>query len=109
MIEEYNKSLNHFAIWLLVMTPMAKYGLMMHPLNMSCELWLQSYSFIQSFLLSSTFRKQAFNFLTKVFLTMILVYIAIVFPGFDRVMVGYTLHKPCFITCSNHFFFFFII
>ncbi|CEP12079.1 hypothetical protein [Parasitella parasitica] len=85
LIEEYSQFLNRFAIWLLVLTPIAKYGLMMQPLNMSWEIALFSSPKFES-CLSDSYRKNAITIVGRSLVTAVLVYIALVFPGFDKVM-----------------------
>lgn len=94
LIEEYSKSLNRFAIWLLVLTPLAKYGLMMQPLNLSWELVLFNNPLVETWLKLEhhidSWRKNLLTIVGRIFLTAVLVYIALVFPGFDKVMVRYS-------------------
>ncbi|KAI8636937.1 transmembrane amino acid transporter protein-domain-containing protein [Parasitella parasitica] len=85
LIEDYSQLLNRFAIWLLVLTPIAKYGLMMQPLNMSWEIALFSNPKFESWL-SVSWRKNALTIVGRSLVTALLVYIALVFPGFDKVM-----------------------
>ncbi|KAK4514942.1 uncharacterized protein ATC70_002549 [Mucor velutinosus] len=85
LVEEYSQVLNRFAIWLLVLTPIAKYGLMMQPLNMSWELVLLNNPRFESWL-SVNWRKNALTIVGRSLVTAVLVYIALVFPGFDKVM-----------------------
>ncbi|KAG1115956.1 hypothetical protein G6F42_013817 [Rhizopus arrhizus] len=86
LIDEYSQVLNRFAIWLLVLTPIAKYGLMMQPLNMSWELVLLNNPRFEPWL-GVNWRKNALTIVGRSFVTAVLVYIALVFPGFDKVMV----------------------
>ncbi|KAI8369672.1 transmembrane amino acid transporter protein-domain-containing protein [Blakeslea trispora] len=89
-IKEYSQVLNRFAIWLLVLTPIAKYGLMLQPLNLSWELWLLNQPKIETFLKlhqhSENWRKTAVLIMGRTAVTLGLIYIALVFPGFDKVM-----------------------
>jgi vesicular inhibitory amino acid transporter len=71
----------------LVLTPLAKYGLMMQPLNISWELWMFSHPMVESWL-NITWRKNALMILGRACITASLVYIALIFPGFDKVMVS---------------------
>ena len=89
LIDEYSQVLNRFAIWLLVLTPIAKYGLMMQPLNMSWELVLLNNPRFESWF-NVNWRKNAITIVGRSLVTAVLVYIALVFPGFDKVMVMYT-------------------
>ncbi|KAI8369827.1 transmembrane amino acid transporter protein-domain-containing protein [Choanephora cucurbitarum] len=89
-IQEYSQALNRFAIWLLVLTPIAKYGLMLQPLNLSWEIWLLNQPRIETFLKlhqqSDNWRKAALLVIGRSAVTLGLVYIALIFPGFDQVM-----------------------
>jgi vesicular inhibitory amino acid transporter len=92
-VDEYSKSLNQFAIWLLVFTPITKFGIMMHPLNLSWELALFSHPKVETWLKLDhhvVWRKNAVTIFGKVMVTAALVYIALIFPGFDKVMVSIT-------------------
>jgi amino acid permease len=93
LVDEYSQTLNRFAIWLLVLTPLAKYGLMMQPLNLSWELVLFKNSFVETWIKldhnnNIASRKNVLTILGRIFVTVLLVYIALVFPGFDKVMVS---------------------
>lgn len=94
LVEEYSQALNRFAIWMLVLTPLAKYGLMMQPLNLSWELLLFKNSLVETWIKldhndTITWRRNVLTILGRIFVTASLVYIALVFPGFDKVMVRY--------------------
>jgi vesicular inhibitory amino acid transporter len=109
LIEEYSQTLNRFAIWLLVLTPLAKYGLMLQPLNLSWELLLFSNPMIETWLKLEhhveSWRKRTLTIIGRVCITAMLVYIALIFPGFDKVMVKYTLKKTfCSKICHINFF-----
>lgn len=109
MIEEYSQLLNRFAIWLLVLTPIAKYGLMLQPLNLSWELWFFGQDKVETWLKNHAFwGKGLLTVLGRSMITGILVYIALIFPGFDKVMVkapfveavvSYSSHLIVFIGC----------
>ncbi|KAI8976766.1 transmembrane amino acid transporter protein-domain-containing protein [Pilobolus umbonatus] len=89
MMVEYNKALNDFAIWLLVLTPIAKFGLMMHPLNKSWELCLFGQPSVETWMKShneSYWKQRTLTILGKLLVTCSLVYVAYLFPGFDKVM-----------------------
>ncbi|KAI9471972.1 MAG: transmembrane amino acid transporter protein-domain-containing protein [Benjaminiella poitrasii] len=81
LIDEYSQLLNRFAIWLLVLTPIAKYGLMMQPLNLSWELWL-----FDKYEPSHQRQRTILTVVGRLTITSLLVYIALIFPGFDKVM-----------------------
>ncbi|KAI9305504.1 transmembrane amino acid transporter protein-domain-containing protein [Cunninghamella echinulata] len=79
----YNRLLNNIILWLVFLTPIAKYGVMMNPLQMVWEHWLLSK--VQSHCWSPT-SKNLFTWSNKIILHSTIVFIAIIFPGFDRVM-----------------------
>ncbi|KAI8988235.1 transmembrane amino acid transporter protein-domain-containing protein [Mycotypha africana] len=83
-IPEYSQLLNKFAIWLLVMTPVSKYGLMTQPLNLTCELWLSHK--LASYYQLKTNNSMIFKIFNRITITAILVYISYLLPAFDRVM-----------------------
>ncbi|KAI9258090.1 transmembrane amino acid transporter protein-domain-containing protein [Phascolomyces articulosus] len=89
--EGYYKIFNSVALWLVVITPIAKFALIMNPLNVACELWIQAKPVIDRWLVSSSetvmqWKQTFFTATVRLSVTTILVYIAVVFPGFDRVM-----------------------
>ncbi|KAG2222635.1 hypothetical protein INT45_008299 [Circinella minor] len=86
----YYKIFNYIALWLVVITPIAKFALIMNPLNVACELWIQARPCIETWLLSSSavnnWKQNILTAIVRLSITAVLVYIALVFPGFDRVM-----------------------
>ena len=89
MTAGYNKILNSIALWLVVITPIAKFALMIHPLHVAVELWVGSRAWMQQWM-DMDWKHTFFQGISRIIVTIIAVYIAIVFPGFDRVMVRYT-------------------
>jgi vesicular inhibitory amino acid transporter len=89
LIDEYSHFLNRFAIWLLVLTPIAKYGLMLQPLNLSWELWFFNQEKVETWVKNhANWGKGLLTVLGRSTITGGLVYIALVCPGFDKVMVN---------------------
>ncbi|KAI8393933.1 transmembrane amino acid transporter protein-domain-containing protein [Radiomyces spectabilis] len=82
----YNKLLNHLAVWLIVLTPIAKYGLMMNPINLTWELWITSRPSIDAWSKFHPWRKNFLSTVGRIMISALVIYIATVFPGFDRVM-----------------------
>ncbi|SAL95516.1 hypothetical protein [Absidia glauca] len=82
----YTKWINQGAIYLIVLIPVAKYGLMLNPVNLSWELWLQSQSRMESWYRDHSFKKYVLSTFGRVLLSAFVIYIATVFPGFDRIM-----------------------
>ncbi|CDS03033.1 hypothetical protein LRAMOSA00435 [Lichtheimia ramosa] len=81
----YSKILNSIALWLVVITPIAKFALMIHPLHVAVELWVGSRVWLQQWM-DMDWKHTLFQGISRIVVTIIAVYIAIVFPGFDRVM-----------------------
>ncbi|KAI8378893.1 transmembrane amino acid transporter protein-domain-containing protein [Choanephora cucurbitarum] len=74
----YSVWINRFAVGLIVLTPIAKYGLMMNPVIMTWEVWATT---------RFSDRMSSFvNGVGKIMLSLIVMVIATLFPGFDRVM-----------------------
>ncbi|KAI7872845.1 transmembrane amino acid transporter protein-domain-containing protein [Spinellus fusiger] len=86
MTPGYNLILNKVAVWLIVMTPIAKYGLMMNPIALTWELWLMSQPFVEYWCKYHAWRETFLMVLGRICISGFIVYIATVFPGFDRVM-----------------------
>ncbi|KAI8336936.1 transmembrane amino acid transporter protein-domain-containing protein [Chlamydoabsidia padenii] len=83
--EGFNRLLNRAVLWLVFMTPIAKYGVMMNPLQMAWEHWLLSKPLVENWR-NTQVGKHTISFVSRTFLHAVIVYIAIIFPGFDRVM-----------------------
>ncbi|KAI9027205.1 transmembrane amino acid transporter protein-domain-containing protein [Phycomyces nitens] len=82
----YNKILNRAAIWLVVMTPVAKYGLMMNPVTLTWELWLINHPSIENWCKYHAWRETFLVASSRICISALVIYTATVFPGFDRVM-----------------------
>lgn len=85
----YSKWINRAAVWLIVLTPLAKYGLMMNPVSITWELWITSYERVEMWCRYHTWRRSLVAGVGRVFASLIVILIATVFPGFDRIMVYY--------------------
>ncbi|KAI9322401.1 transmembrane amino acid transporter protein-domain-containing protein [Dichotomocladium elegans] len=81
----FAKALNSIALWLVVITPIAKFALMIHPLHVAWELYVEGQPVVERWM-DQAWKQNAFQLTSRIILTAIAVYIAIVFPGFDRVM-----------------------
>ncbi|KAK4512941.1 uncharacterized protein ATC70_003652 [Mucor velutinosus] len=84
----YSKWVNRLAIWLIVLTPIAKYGLMMNPVCLTYELWTTGYAHVEAWCKFHRWRRQFITGSGKVIVSLLVILIATVFPGFDRVMVS---------------------
>ncbi|ORY94657.1 transmembrane amino acid transporter protein-domain-containing protein [Syncephalastrum racemosum] len=79
------KWLNDLACWLVVITPIAKFALIMNPLNITCELWFQNLSWIEPWL-KIRWVPAALTTLIRPFMCAFVLFVATIFPGFDKVM-----------------------
>lgn len=84
----YSKWVNRLAIWLIVLTPIAKYGLMMNPVCLTCELWMTGYAHVEAWCKFHSWRRNFIRGSGKIIASLLVILIATVFPGFDRVMAS---------------------
>ncbi|KAI7868218.1 transmembrane amino acid transporter protein-domain-containing protein [Mucor mucedo] len=82
----YSKWINRLAIWLIVLTPLAKYGLMMNPVSVTWELWITSYANVELWCKYHGWRRSFLGAVGRILASTVVVLVATVFPGFDRVM-----------------------
>ncbi|KAI8888068.1 hypothetical protein K501DRAFT_174046 [Backusella circina FSU 941] len=82
----YSKWINRLAVWLIVITPLAKYGLMLNPVCVTWELWTSSCDKLEKWVAYHAWRRKLVSALGKVSASALVILIATVFPGFDRVM-----------------------
>ncbi|KAI8098773.1 transmembrane amino acid transporter protein-domain-containing protein [Halteromyces radiatus] len=82
----YNKWINQGAVYLIVLIPVAKYGLMLNPVNLSWELWLQSQNRVDAWCKDHVWKRHLLSIIGRIALSAFVIYIATVFPGFDRIM-----------------------
>ncbi|KAI9257518.1 transmembrane amino acid transporter protein-domain-containing protein [Helicostylum pulchrum] len=82
----YSKWINRLAIWLIVLTPLAKYGLMMNPVSVTWELWITSYANVELWCKYHSWRKPFLAGVGRILASAIVIMVATVFPGFDRIM-----------------------
>ncbi|KAG2222521.1 hypothetical protein INT45_012835 [Circinella minor] len=83
-IPEYNKALTQFGVGLIVLTPLAKYGLMLNPVSLSLELSLLNK--FEDWIRFHPWRKHLVTASIRIIVSLVIVYVATVFPGFDRVV-----------------------
>ncbi|CAO3611797.1 unnamed protein product [Cunninghamella blakesleeana] len=84
--EGYTKWVNQGAVYLIVLLPIAKYGLMLNPINISWEIYLKSQSFMDAWSKDHVWRQYSLFALGRIFLSAFVIYVASVFPGFDRIV-----------------------
>ncbi|KAI9499430.1 transmembrane amino acid transporter protein-domain-containing protein [Zychaea mexicana] len=80
----YYKIVTQFGIGLMVLTPLAKYGLMLNPVNLSLELSLLTK--FEDWIRFHAWRKHLITASIRIIVSLVIVYTATVFPGFDRVV-----------------------
>ncbi|KAI8061801.1 transmembrane amino acid transporter protein-domain-containing protein [Gongronella butleri] len=83
--EGYSVWLNHAAAYINLLMPIAKYGLMLNPIVVSGELWLQSKGGTEDDTLPSWIYAPV-SFLGRIALSACILVISIAIPGFDRVI-----------------------
>ncbi|KAJ8655868.1 hypothetical protein O0I10_008532 [Lichtheimia ornata] len=82
----YYPIVTNIGIGLMILTPLAKYGLMLNPVNLTWELWLLNKPVVDAWCKFHTWRKHVITATARILTSAIIVYIATVFPGFDRVV-----------------------
>src|SRR6266542_98339 len=82
----YWRLLNHFVIWLVAINPIAKYALTLNPINLILELSYYLSPCIEDWLNSGQERHTALKLVLRIFVTSLVVFIAINFPQYDRIM-----------------------
>ena len=82
----YWRPLNHFVIWLVVINPIVKYALMLNPINLTLELSYYSSPSVEDWLNSGRGRRTALKAVSRIFVSSLVVFVAINFPEFDRMM-----------------------
>ncbi|CAJ0904922.1 13438_t:CDS:2, partial [Entrophospora sp. SA101] len=86
LIPQYNGPLNKFIIWMVIFNPLAKYALTLNPINLTLEITYSSFPRVESWCNSGRGRRTALRLFSRIMLSTIVLFIAIQFPGFDRVM-----------------------
>jgi amino acid permease len=82
----YWRPLNNFVIWLVAINPIAKYALTLNPINLTLELSYYSNPFMDEYLNSGRGRRTVLKVLSRILVSTLVVFIAINFPQFDRIM-----------------------
>jgi vesicular inhibitory amino acid transporter len=76
---------------------------MMNPVSITWELWITSYPRIEAWCKYHLWRRSFITSLGRIILSAIVIAVATVFPGFDRVMVIYTRKYSFFILFTNFY------
>ena len=82
----YWRPLNSFIIWLVAINPIAKYALTLNPINLTLELAYYSTPRIEDWLNSGRGRRTALKTISRISVSIIVLFIAIRFPEFDKIM-----------------------
>jgi vesicular inhibitory amino acid transporter len=85
-IPEYNQTVNRLAVWLIAMNPIAKYGLTLNPVNISWQLWLLKDTELETWCEKGYWREPILTGIGKVLISVFIVVLAYIIPGFDKVM-----------------------
>lgn len=85
-IPEYNQTVNRLAVWLIAMNPIAKYGLTINPINVSWQLWLFKGTELESWCDKGYWREPILTGVGKIIISIFIVILAYIIPGFDKVM-----------------------
>lgn len=83
----FHRTLTRLGVGLIVLTPVAKYGLMLNPVNLTWELWILDQPAVEAWCKFQVWRKRLVSASVRIITSLVIVYIATVFPGFDRVVV----------------------
>ncbi|CAG8515426.1 14743_t:CDS:2 [Funneliformis mosseae] len=82
----YNRMLNQFIIWLVAVYPIAKYALILNPINLTFEIYYHSIPRLEEWCNSGRGRRTAIKLISRIMLSTLVLLIAIQIPEFDRVM-----------------------
>lgn len=86
LVPEYNQTLNKLAVWLIALNPVAKYGLTLNPVILSCQLGLTSSASVDKWLSKSSWRRVAVQSTGIVLISSIVVLLSVMLPDFDQIM-----------------------
>jgi len=82
----YNKVLNQIVVWMIAINPLAKYALTLNPINLTLEIYCSSIPAVGEWYNSGRGRRTALTIATRLLISTLVVWLAIQFPGFDKVM-----------------------
>ncbi|KAI7908238.1 transmembrane amino acid transporter protein-domain-containing protein [Cokeromyces recurvatus] len=86
-VPEYNQALNRFAVWLIAMNPIAKYGLTVNPVNLSWQIWLfKGSTSLEDWCEKGRWREPVLTAIGKICVSAFIVSLAYIIPEFDKVM-----------------------
>lgn len=83
---EYNQTLNRLAVWLIALQPIAKYGLNLNPVNLSWQIMLFRYPPVEQWCAKAGWREPFLSMIGKVLISIFIVVLAYLIPGFEKVM-----------------------
>jgi hypothetical protein len=84
----YNPTLNRIAVSLIAVNPIAKYALTLNPVNLTWELALFGQERIDAWCNNGRGRRTLLRVIGRIAISSLVVGIATVYPGFDKVMVS---------------------
>ncbi|RUS31994.1 hypothetical protein BC938DRAFT_476539, partial [Jimgerdemannia flammicorona] len=82
----FDPILNKLVVWLIAVNPIAKYALTLNPINLTWEIDLLSWDSLEDWCNCGRGRRTAVRVLGRCAISALVVTIATIFPGFDRVM-----------------------
>ncbi|KAF7731383.1 hypothetical protein EC973_000191 [Apophysomyces ossiformis] len=85
-VPEYNATLNRIAVWLVSLTPIAKFALTSNPVNISLEILLFGSETVEKWCAKGRWRTSALTIVTRVLVSAIIVTLAYVIPDFHKIM-----------------------
>ena|ERR1044072_1963616 len=85
-VKGYNRVLNQLLIWLVSVYPIAKYALILNPINLTFEIYYRSISSLEEWCNNGRGRRTLLKGVSRIIMSTIVLLIAIQVPEFDRVM-----------------------
>ncbi|ORX60676.1 hypothetical protein DM01DRAFT_1317329 [Hesseltinella vesiculosa] len=86
MVPEYHQTLNRFALLVIAVNPIAKYGLNMNPINLTWQLWLCRSPRWEVWYEDHSWLEPLVSVIGKSTASATIVFLAYVFPEFHRLM-----------------------
>src|SRR4051812_24493494 len=85
-VQGYNRILNQLMIWLVSIYPVAKYALILNPINLTFEIYYRSISQLEEWCNNGRGRRTFIKGMSRIIMSTFVLLIALQVPEFDRVM-----------------------
>jgi hypothetical protein len=85
-VKGYNRILNQLLIWLVSIYPIAKYALILNPINLTFEIYYRSVPRLEEWCNNGRGRRTLLKGISRIIMSTIVLLIALQVPEFDRVM-----------------------